>query len=78
MFAIDLDICYIIFEDGWDVDLKAVVVSVVMWTVRASWWVSGRDRRSGRYGVLTSGKVPLEKTLAAGLAGRQNTEQAEV
>lgn len=72
MLSIDLDICHIVLENGGDVDLGkfyqlipvpdvSLSCSIFGYPSIITWWFG----RGGRGIVLTSGKVPLEKTLVA-------------
>ena len=74
MFPIHLYIGNIIFKDSWDVDLwrtsqrrmsRAVVEKFDMCrcSAGAGKCRSSRDAEGRIVGMLTSGKVPLEKTL---------------
>lgn len=75
MLSIDLDIGNIVLENGWDVDLCSRAISHVMPRMhypKLSWKAVDeaarrgqcRCRGRGRAGSsLTSGNVPLEKTL---------------
>ena len=83
MFAIDLDIGHVILENGGDVDLRSGTVRSLLSSstgrchpmpVEYSMCVIGHatalrtgSNRWGQGGMLTSGKVPLEKTLRRSL-----------
>ena len=58
MLSVDLDICDVVLEDGWDVDLSELDKSEKEKDHQKIWMAAGWRER------LTSGKVPLEKTLA--------------
>ena len=71
MFAINLDISDVVFEDGWDINLyMPALIQVFLFGYSTSAKVAAaaplhiQMNDHAKVGNLTSGNVPFEKTLS--------------